>query len=180
MSLRGLQAACGGSGGLCSDFQAQDGGPRCRARADGLQRRKHAGRETLLTTLVLFLPINVPTVSCNTWSIKTHACVGPSSLSSAHESQAKAARGDQPWRCWKLQLKVVMQAYVRLLEEEVARAADVQAALQQRLACLPDEAAAQQQQLRRATAVAEAHSATAQQELQLERQRCALQPFTSC
>ena len=79
-----------------------------------------------------------------------------------------------------MQLKIVVQAYVRLLEEDVARAADVQAALQQRLACLPDEAAAQRQQLRRATAVAEAHSATAQQELQLERQRCALQPFTSC
>lgn len=79
-----------------------------------------------------------------------------------------------------MQLKFILQAYVRLLEEEVARAADVQAALQQQLVCLPDEAAAQQQQLHRRTAAAEAQSAAALQELHLERHRCALRLFMFC
>jgi hypothetical protein len=79
-----------------------------------------------------------------------------------------------------LSVEMFLQAYVRLLEEEVARAADAQAALQQQLTCLPNEAAAQQRQLRDRTAAAEAQSAAALQELQLERHRCALELFMFC
>jgi hypothetical protein len=66
-----------------------------------------------------------------------------------------------------------VQAYVRLLEQDVAKAADVQTSLQEQLANAPGEAAAPQQQQER-LAAAEARRAAALQELQLERHRCTI------
>ncbi len=64
-----------------------------------------------------------------------------------------------------------MQAYVRLLEQEVSAAAEREAQLRRRLADTPGEAAAEAEGLQNRAAAAEAVRCEALQQLQVERRR---------